>query len=156
MTNETYYQRNKHKWIRDTEDKKERHRQLVRESAARHRGKRDKKSREWNSKNYNRVLFGQARRSSKVRGLAFNLSLEDIIIPELCPYLEIPLTAIQGQGIVWSNASIDRIDNSKGYIKGNIMICSRLANSMKQHATIEEVLRFSKNAINIFKDYVNS
>lgn len=70
--------------------------------------------------------------------------MEDIDIPETCPMLGMPLTTTQGEGVVWSNASVDRIDNTKGYVKGNVQVVSRLANSMKQHATPEQLVAFAK------------
>src|SRR3990167_4010742 len=89
----------------------------------------------WSESNWNKLLLSNARRSAKNRSLEINIGLEDIVIPAICPYLQIPLTGIHGQGIVDSNASIDRIDNSKGYIKGNIQIISHLANQMKSCAS---------------------
>ena len=40
--------------------------------------------------------------------------------------------------------SLDRIDSTKDYVKGNVMIISTLANAMKQNATPEQLKRFSR------------
>lgn len=80
------------------------------------------------------------------RGLDFNLTEEDIIIPEICPILEVPLV-IGEKGNYEYSPSIDRIDNSKGYVKGNIRIISKKANSMKNCASYEELVAFCKNVL---------
>jgi hypothetical protein len=93
-----------------------------------------------------KILF-KARERAHKEGISFDITLEDIVLPDKCPYLGIPLTHDLGKGQLPSNSSIDRIDSSKGYIKGNVQIISRLANTMKSNATYEQLLAFAKAII---------
>lgn len=43
--------------------------------------------------------------------------------------------------------SIDRIDNSLGYIPGNVEVITKKANSMKNGASNEELLNFANAVI---------
>jgi hypothetical protein len=38
-----------------------------------------------------------------------------------------------------SSPSLDRIDSSKGYVKGNVRVISHRANLLKNNATVEEL-----------------
>lgn len=86
------------------------------------------------------ILNGTRSRANE-RGIDFNLELEDIIIPDTCPICQIPL---KFSGKRTNNTpSIDRIDNSLGYIKGNVRIISWRANRLKSNITKEEVARLN-------------
>lgn len=96
-------------------------------------------------------LLTKAKERAKIKGLYFNIEVEDIKIPKFCPILEIEL--VKGTSKDYQKSpSIDRIDSSKGYIKGNIRVISALANTMKNSATKELLEKFSKNILT----YVNS
>ena len=92
-------------------------------------------------------ILAKAKMNAKQKGLDFDLELSDIVIPERCPYLDVPITFLFRQGRQPTNPSIDRIDASKGYVKGNVQIISDLANRMKQNATQEQLLTFAKGIL---------
>lgn len=93
-----------------------------------------------------RILFYMAKDRSKNKNIEFNIEIEDIKIPEYCPILNIKLKngRIENKE---KSPSLDKIDNSKGYIKGNIRVISLLANQMKSIANREQLELFSKNII---------
>jgi hypothetical protein len=109
-----------------------------------------KDTHEYIKNNREKYLLSRAKRSSKVKGLEFNLDLSDIQIPEYCTLLGIKLTSALGYGQLESNSSIDRIDSTKGYVKGNVWIISRKANTMKSNATKEQLILFANNIISKF------
>ena len=74
------------------------------------------------------------------------IEFADIVIPEKCPILECPFIYGTSENYDYS-PSLDRIDNSKGYIKGNIQVISTKANKMKNSATQEELINFCKNIL---------
>jgi hypothetical protein len=93
-----------------------------------------------------RLIYNRIKASAKARGLEFDLEPADIIIPDVCPYLGVGLEF--GEGKQKKNSySVDRIDSSKGYIKGNIEVISLLANMMKQDSTQDEQIRFAKEVL---------
>ena len=84
-------------------------------------------------------LWYRAKRRSKVKGLEFNIEIADILIPEVCPVFGVPMKVNTEYA-----ASLDRIDSSKGYIKGNIQVISTKANILKNDATMSELKQFAK------------
>lgn len=84
-------------------------------------------------------LFRMAKERSKKYNIPFDIEVSDIEIPVLCPVLKKPLVSRTSYA-----PSIDRIDNSKGYVKGNIQVISKRANSMKSDATVEDLRLFAE------------
>ena len=108
---------------------------------------------EYRKRHLNRNLHRAAKARSKKRGYEFELGYDDIVIPEFCPILGIPLQSgiKSGSGGNMNSPSLDRIDNTKGYIKGNVQVISHKANSMKFTATPEELIRFAKWVLNTYE-----
>lgn len=82
-------------------------------------------------------LFRYARMRAARRGREFTLDPEDIMIPERCPVLNVPM----------KRPSIDRMDNSRGYVKGNIRVISTRANLLKNNAAeweLQAVLEYMR------------
>lgn len=102
-------------------------------------------------------LWHRARTRAREKNLEFNINLEDIYLPEICPILNIPICA-NNEKAKYNSYSLDRIDSSKGYIKGNVAVISRMANTMKNDATREELETFCKNILNYIdrKDIVRT
>lgn len=89
-------------------------------------------------------MLKNAKGRSKQYNMEFNITSADVPIPEKCPILEI--TLVLGKANMYDFApSIDRLDSSKGYVKGNVRVVSFMANKMKSNATKEQCLTFAKN-----------
>lgn len=87
--------------------------------------------------------------SHKIAKLQRRYGLE---LPTHCPYLGIELQYRPGHGqgsgrADYNLATVDRIDSTKGYEKGNVQIISYLANCMKRDATIEQLIAFAHGVI---------
>jgi hypothetical protein len=83
-------------------------------------------------------MLKAARKRAKRLGLIFDLLRIDIIVPELCPVLGIPLRIARGKADD-NSPTLDRINNNRGYVRGNICVISHRANRLKSDSTIEEL-----------------
>lgn len=88
-------------------------------------------------------LIALAKSRARKKGLEFDISENDIQLPEFCPVLGVKLQ-VSTSGLSHNSYSLDRIDPTLGYIKGNIQVMSHLANSMKHSANEEQLLAFAK------------
>ena len=95
-------------------------------------------------KNIKQAIFNRAKARAIKWGLEFNIQIEDIVIPDICPILEIPIFPGK-KGDYFNTPSLDRINNDLGYIKGNIAVISMLANSMKNAASLDLLNKFVLN-----------
>lgn len=100
-------------------------------------------------------IMERARQNSKKQGLDFNIEKSDIIIPTHCPYLGVKLSFNKKDGLLDHYYSIDRIDSSKGYVKGNVQVISRLANTIKNNTTIDQLITFSQNVLKMYDTQIS-
>ena len=97
-------------------------------------------------------LYQRAKANAKRRNIEFNLDFSDIVVPEKCPIFPwLKLTAISGEGFVDTNISLDRIDSTKGYIKGNVQVISYKANRNKNNSSLKELMALGKWARRVSK-----
>lgn len=88
--------------------------------------------------------------SAKRRKIYFDLKYSDLELPIYCPLLNIKLDYdSKFNGNSFDRATVDRIDNNKGYIKGNVIILSKLANAMKNEASFDQLEIFSNNILKL-------
>lgn len=109
--------------------------------------------RESRLRNFTHAMWKSAKARAEKKGLEFNIEESDIVIPEICPILEVPLEFGTKTNYDYS-PSLDRIDNTKGYIKGNIQVISKKANTMKSSATLQELKTFCKNVLRYSPNYI--
>lgn len=87
-------------------------------------------------------MLSSARARAKQKGIEFSITEDDVHIPDTCPALGIKLK--RGAGVsIDSSPELDRIDNSKGYVPGNVIVISRRANRIKNDATVSELRRIA-------------
>ena len=97
-------------------------------------------------------MWQRAKQRAKARGQVFSLDVEDIVIPDVCPATGIRLNMNSGKSGAYKNSpSLDRVDNSKGYVKGNVQVLSQCANAMKGAASEEELVRFAEWVLRTYR-----
>jgi hypothetical protein len=132
-----YYKQNKHKWKTAKQLKEEggdayveKAKQWARDSY--HRRKAD-------PSNIKAFLLRHAKARAVMKQVPFDLTEEDLMLPEVCPVFNRPFSKSNRR----LGYSLDRIIPELGYIKGNVQVISQLANAMKWDSTREERLAFA-------------
>jgi hypothetical protein len=88
-------------------------------------------------------LHKEAFRRARRKGLEFSITPNDITAPEYCPVF--PSMKLDSHDLHHC-PTLDRLNNSKGYIPGNVRVISHRANSIKGFATAEELYRVAEYA----------
>ena len=90
-----------------------------------------------------RKMVTSAKSRAAKEKIEFNITYEDLILPKVCPLLGIELN----QKDRMTSASIDRINNSGGYVRNYVWVISYKANLMKNNASIKEWKTFCINSL---------
>lgn len=84
-------------------------------------------------------MLRRAKNSASRRGLEFSITAGDLILPVYCPVFGIELNYENIGPKKGNSASVDRLDNTRGYVPGNVTIISERANRLKSDATRQEL-----------------
>jgi hypothetical protein len=98
---------------------------------------------------FKRQMLKRARTRAIKKGIPFNISIEDIVFPldGKCPILRKKLKPNSRYA-----HSLDKINPSLGYVKGNVAVISTLANNMKADSNYQEMKVFVKNILKYMRD----
>jgi len=96
------------------------------------------KQSESNRKNPARHLANRAKARARKKGIKYDITFEDLLpLPKKCPVFGFRLRS--GKSFQDPCAySVDRLDNRKGYVRGNVAIISYLANRLKNNGTAKQ------------------
>ena len=130
---------------------KEKYNKRSKEWWALNREEFSKKKREKRDQDPRQDLVYAAKHRAKTKGFDFDISKDDIVIPDICPILGTEISR-RNTKQSRSSPSIDRIDSTKGYTKDNIQVISWQANTMKSNASKEELLAFAKWVLDFYKE----
>lgn len=85
--------------------------------------------------------LAQTRKRSKCKNIPFDLTLDylESIATQNCPVFEIEFKWGAGNKLCGNSPSLDRLKPELGYVKGNVVFISYLANAMKQNADSKQV-----------------
>lgn len=139
---QTYYQANREKVIDRTARYQKENREQKNRNNKRWREENPATQREavkdWRARNPEATMIFAARERAKKLGLSIDITASDITIPDRCPVFGFPLE--RGSGRKQDNSpSLDRIDNTLGYVKGNVVVVSWLANRLKSNASLDQL-----------------
>jgi hypothetical protein len=147
-----YYKANKEKLDAQRKLWAENNKERVKENNSAYRERNKDKIKEWKDDNKDLLYFLSLKARASRKGIAFELEQSDVTSVVICPVFGVPLIRAAVKP-AWNSSSVDRIDNTKGYVRGNIQVMSYLANSMKRDATDEQLILFAEWVLKEKKGY---
>lgn len=121
---------------------KEKYKEYYKEYYQKNKEKLGQKTKKWREGRHDLYWLASIRNRCKNDGIPFDLDISDLFIPEVCPILKMPFKRGENRPEDTS-PSVDRINPTLGYTKGNVQVISNLANKMKANATPEQLLLFA-------------
>lgn len=97
-----------------------------------------------------RLLIHAQVRAARL-GIPFTLTWQQVeaVYPDTCPYLGIALAPGNRERHA-ASPTLDRIEPPKGYVEGNVEVISFLANTMKNNATLGQLVTFAEGVLRKF------
>lgn len=103
---------------------------------------------DWYKGKPEQYILKKAKARAKKKNVPFDLTIADIVFPEVCPIMGVPFNFDpQNEKEVYYGPSIDRLDNSLGYVPGNIRIISYIANVCKWLCDEDELRAFCQGTL---------
>lgn len=110
-----------------------------------HRDAEKQKQDRYRKENAAKYLFTRARRRALAAGIPFDIELSDVVVPQICPLLEMPINSYSEKP--GFRPSLDRIRPDLGYVKGNVQVVSHRANRLKNNANGTELMLLAINTL---------
>lgn len=123
-----YYEKNKHELL---------NRQRIKRKTKEYKEKNNIRMKEYRKNNPVKQLIMWAKSKCKKRKIPFNLGDNDLVFTGKCAIFGTELV-ISGDNLD-NSPTLDRINPSLGYVRGNVQIVSHLANRIKSSATLDQL-----------------
>lgn len=96
-------------------------------------------------------ILRHSKKRAEERGIEHSITREHLqeILTEVCPVFGSKFSS-EGR-ITDESMTLDRIDNSVGYVPGNVMFLSYKANRMKSNASKDDLIAFARYVLKTFE-----
>lgn len=104
---------------------------------------KEKRATYWKEYEAARPVSEKLFRSMKNRKIAYEISPEDIVVPDTCPICESKMQVSTTRGGNSRSPTLDKVVPDKGYVKGNVAVICKYCNSLKGAGSAEDHRRIA-------------